>query len=117
MSTLRALLVIGAMLAGAPPAVAQSPCFAIAAPGARLECHDRTAREPAARFWAPLVLQPMLSAVCTPSNPCISGPEGSAYYIAPSSHRNHRPLFERTKASRLVPSCPGAGCSKSRTPR
>ena len=90
MSTLRALLVIEAMLAGAPPAVAQSPCFAIAAPGARLECHSRAAQEPAARFWAPLVLQPTLSAVCTPSAACVSGSRGSAYSIAPTGHRTSK---------------------------
>ena len=91
MSTLRALLVAGAALAGAPPAVAQSPCFAIAAPGARLECHDRAAREPAARLGAPLILQPTLSGVCTPSSPCVGGPKGGVYHIAPSGHRRYLP--------------------------
>ena len=96
MSTLRALLVIEAMLAGAPPAVAQSPCFAIATPGARLECHDRAAREPAVRFWAPMVLQPALSAVCPPSARCVSGSGGSAYSIAPTGRR----ISKRAGASR-----------------
>ena len=101
MSTLRVLLVIETMLAGAPPALAQSPCFAIAAPGARLECHSRAVQEPATRFWAPLVLQPTLSAVCTPSAACVSGSGGSAYSIAPTGQRTSgRPCANRGDAPR-----------------
>ena len=90
MYAFRALLTVGAVLAGTP-AAAQSPCFAIAAPGARLECQDRAAREPAARVWAPLVLQPALSSACTPSSPCVNGPRGSAYYTTPSGYRRYLP--------------------------
>ena len=93
MSTLRALLVAGAALAGAPPAVAQSPCFAIAAPGARLECHDRAARgsrrpgsggapDPPADALRPLhALQPVRR----------GPPKGGAHHIAPSGHRRYLP--------------------------
>ncbi len=91
MSTLRALLVVGAMLAGASPAFAQPPCFVIAAPGARLECHDRAARDPAARVGAAMILQPTFSGVCTPSSPCVGGPRGGAYYITPSGYRRYLP--------------------------